>query len=114
MTPEELSEEVRAIQEDRRSIPADITERYEDYPEPEPEELDEPEDTARYRNGRRDLVQHPKPKYTYAMLAGRSAPDLRKLAKEFDVNAPVTMRKDDVIIAILKAQAESMNYRFGG
>ena len=116
MTPEELSEEVRAIQEDRRiETPEDMTDRYEaDYSDPEPEELDEPEDTSRYRGTRRDLVQHPKPKYTYAMLAGRSAPDLRKLAKEFDVNAPVTMRKDDVIIAILKAQAESMNYRFGG
>ena len=66
------------------------------------------------KNKKRDVVQHPKPKYTYAMLSVRNLADLRKLAKEIGINVPVSMRKDDLIISILKAQAESMNYRFGG
>ena len=119
MTPEELSEEVRAIQaesyNDRKPVilPPE---------EPDEPEIDDQEESAQssYHTVRRDiagdrqLIQHPKPKYTYAMLASKSAADLRKMAKDFDVNAPASMRKDDVIIAILKSQAESMNYRFGG
>ena len=117
MTPEELSEEIRAIQAESLSerkpvmLPPD---------EPDEPEIDEQEDSSQSRSGRREiggtreLIQHPKPKYTYAMLAAKSATDLRKMAKDFDVNAPASMRKDDVIIAILKSQAESMNYRFGG
>ena len=66
------------------------------------------------RNIRHEVVQHPKPKYTYAMLSMRSLADLKKLAKELEVNIPVSIRKDDLIILILKAQAEKMNYRFGG
>ena len=119
MTPEELSEEVRAIQaesyNDRKPVilPPE---------EPDEPEIDDQEESAQssYHTVRRDiagdrqLIQHPKPKYTYAMLASKSAADLRKMAKDFDVNAPATMHKDDVIIAILKSQAESMNYRLGG
>ncbi len=60
------------------------------------------------------VIQHPKPKYTYAMLAMRTTAELRKMAKEFEVNLPVSIRKDDLIILLLKAQAEKMNYRFGG
>ena len=139
LTEEELIEEVREIQEDYADEPMDdevldspVDEQEEPDILPEPEEPDEPDepdeaedtddsddqdgqDGQEQRKGyKRGLIQHPKPKYTYAMLASKTVPDLRKLAKEFDVNAPVTMRKDDVIIAILKAQAESMNYRFGG
>ena len=66
-------------------------------------------------NKRREAVmQHPKPKYTYAMLAMRTIAELRKMAKELDVSLPVSIRKDDLIILLLKAQAEKMNYRFGG
>lgn len=116
MTPEELSEEVRAIQAENYG-----TRRTMQYPD-EPDEPDEPEidgqdiqeEPVQYRGGRREMIQHPKPKYTYAMLASRSTADLRRMAKDFDVNASANMRKDDIIIAILKSQAESMNYRFGG
>ena len=65
-------------------------------------------------NNRREVIQHPKPKYTYAMLAMRTISELRKMAKDLEVNIPVSIRKDDLIILILKAQAEKMNYRFGG
>ncbi len=66
------------------------------------------------KNRREILQQHPKPKYTYAMLSMRNLTELKKLAKEFEVSLPVSIRKDDLIILILKAQAEKMNYRFGG
>ena len=134
MTPEELSEEVRAIQAESFSGHKPVM-----LPPDDPEDSEEPDEDPRdnapegydteeqppyrpegYRTPRRDisggreLIQHPKPKYTYAMLAAKSVVELRKMAKDFDVNAPASMRKDDVIIAILKSQAESMNYRFGG
>ena len=123
MTAEQLSEEVRAIQEDRyRETPKAYRTPENSMPPDEPEdsysdELDDQDEPVTYRAGQRrdrEMIQHPKPKYTYAMLSARTLADLRKLAKDFDVSTPANMRKDDVIIAILKAQAESMNYRFGG
>ena len=122
MTAEQLSEEVRAIQEDGYRAQKTYREPPSMTPD-EPEdtfsdELDDQDDPMTYRPGNvrrdREMIQHPKPKYTYAMLSARTLADLRKLAKDFEVNAPANMRKDDVIIARLKAQAESMNYRFGG
>ena len=60
------------------------------------------------------MIQHPKPKYTYAILGARNLNDLKRIAKEFNVNVSNSVRKDDLIFSILRAQAESMNYRFGG
>jgi len=57
---------------------------------------------------------HPKPKHTYGYLASKSLVDLRKIGRELNVSGPTSLRKDDLIISILRAQAESMNYRFGG
>ena len=62
----------------------------------------------------REVVQHPKPKYTYAILSTRNLTDLKRIAKDFNVEFSNSIRKDDLIISILKSQAESMNYRFGG
>ncbi len=62
----------------------------------------------------REMIQHPKPKYTYAILGARNLNDLKRIAKEFNVNVSNSVRKDDLIFSILRAQAESMNYRFGG
>ena len=123
MTAEQLSEEVRAIQEAGYREPQKTYREPQDaMPPDEPEdtysdELDDQDEPVTYRTGQRrdrEMIQHPKPKYTYAMLSARTLADLRKLAKDFEVSTPANMRKDDVIIAILKAQAESMNYRFGG
>ncbi len=61
-----------------------------------------------------EVTPHPKPKHTYSYLAAQTLADLRKLGREFNVSGPTTMHKDDLIISILKAQAESMHYRFGG
>ncbi|MBQ3695024.1 MAG: transcription termination factor Rho [Synergistaceae bacterium] len=127
---EKMREEIEEIQNAGYDDPDEIMNDDSDYPESESEsesdsdsesEQESEQESGEARNGtrsmrpgHREMVQHPKPKYTYAMLSSRSAPDLRKLAKELNVNAPVTMRKDDLIISLLRAQAESMNYRFGG
>ena len=57
---------------------------------------------------------HPKPKHTYGYLASKNLVDLRKIGRELNVPGATTLRKDDLVISILRAQAESMNYRFGG
>ncbi|RRD66186.1 transcription termination factor Rho [Fretibacterium sp. OH1220_COT-178] len=57
---------------------------------------------------------HPKPKHTYGYLASQTLADLRRIGRELNAAGASTLRKDDLIIAILRAQAESMNYRFGG
>ncbi len=68
----------------------------------------------RYTQPMREFISHPKPKYTYAYLSEQNMEDLKTLGKEFNVADTLAMRKDDLIIAILKSQAEEMNYRFGG
>ena len=119
LSPEEISEEVRAIQEEAQYDDPDDElndETDENYDGDDTDDIPETEGgrprTLRTRG--RELIQHPKPKYTYAMLSSKNTADLRKLAKELEINIPASLRKDDLIIAILKAQAESMNYRFGG
>ena len=61
-----------------------------------------------------ELPTHPKPKHTYGYLASQNLVDLRKIGRELNVSGATTLRKDDLVLSILKAQAESMNYRFGG
>jgi len=56
----------------------------------------------------------PIPKHSYGYLASQTLVDLRKIGKELNASGATTSRKDDLIISILKAQAESMNYKFGG
>ncbi len=115
---EKMREEIEDIQNAGYDEPDESMNDDSEYPESENESDQEYEEVRTVprmtRQVHREVIQHPKPKYTYAMLSTKSAPDLRKLAKEFEVNAPVTMRKDDLIISLLRAQAESMNYRFGG
>ncbi|MDR1378212.1 MAG: transcription termination factor Rho [Synergistaceae bacterium] len=56
----------------------------------------------------------PKPKHSYGYLASLTLMDLRKIGREFGVAGAASLRKDDLIISVLRAQAESMNYKFGG
>jgi transcription termination factor Rho len=56
----------------------------------------------------------PKPKHSYGYLAALTLMDLRKIGKELGVAGAASLRKDDLIISVLRAQAESMNYKFGG
>jgi transcription termination factor Rho len=61
-----------------------------------------------------EVYTPPKPKHSYGYLASLNLVDLRKIGKELGVSGATLLRKDDLIISVLKAQAESMNYKFGG
>ena len=56
----------------------------------------------------------PRPKHTFADLSGRTLADLRKQAKDLGLSSITAMRKDDLVIAVLKEQTEQMGFRFGG
>ena len=112
---DEASEEI--IENEDEEI--EDQEDQEEEEEEEEEEAEEAEQTvtprmALRKNKKHQTIQHPKPKYTYAMLSVRNIADLKKLAKDFSMTFPNSIRKDDLIISILKTQAENMNYRFGG
>ncbi len=56
----------------------------------------------------------PRPRHSFANLSGKTLTELRKHAKELGVTGITTLRKDDLVIAILKEQSEQMGFRFGG
>lgn len=55
-----------------------------------------------------------RPRIDFNQLAAMSATELRKIAKELGVSSPSTMRKDDLVVSVLGAQATQMGFRFGG
>jgi transcription termination factor Rho len=56
----------------------------------------------------------PTPRMDFNKLAAMPITELRKVAKELGVQSPTTLRKDDLIISALGAQAANMGFRFGG
>jgi transcription termination factor Rho len=64
--------------------------------------------------GQTEFYVPPKPKHSYGYLAAQTLADLRRIAKDLNVSGATALRKDDLVVSILKAQAESMNYKFGG
>lgn len=58
--------------------------------------------------------KHAKPRYGFNNLSVLVKTELLKIAEEFSVTANEKIRKDDLIVEILRAQAESMGYKFGG
>ncbi len=56
----------------------------------------------------------PKPRYSYNKLSSLVLSELRQIARELGVNGSSSMRKDSLILALLKKQAEDMRYRFSG
>lgn len=70
-------------------------------------------------NGSLETVESTKtaavrPKHSFGALCGLNVPDLRKVAKEVGVTGASALRKDDLVVAILKEQSEKMGHRFGG
>ncbi|HCD72287.1 MAG TPA: transcription termination factor Rho [Thermovirga lienii] len=65
-------------------------------------------------NGNGESKKVPKPKHTFSELEKKNITELRKLAKKMKVQGFSTLRKDDLIIAILAKQSEEMGFRFGG
>ena len=58
--------------------------------------------------------KHTHPKLGFNFLAQQTLAELRKIAKEIGVTSISARRKDDLIVDILKTQAETMGYRFNG
>lgn len=66
-------------------------------------------------NDKKNFSQkHTHPKLGFNSLAAQSITDLKKIAKEIGVKSISARRKDDLIVDILKTQAETMGYRFNG
>lgn len=67
------------------------------------------------RNNRHNQYKHNPPKLGFNFLAAQTLTELKKIAKEIGID-PAGLRrgKDDLIVDILKTQAESMGYRFNG
>ena len=62
----------------------------------------------------RQQYKHTHPKLGFNFLAAQTLAELRKIAKEIGVSSISARRKDDLIVDILKTQAETMGYRFNG
>jgi len=77
------------------------------------EETPPPNDTPA-NNGNGETKKVPRPKHSFADLSGRTLADLRKYAKDLGVAGISALRKDDLVIAILKEQTGQMGFRFGG
>ena len=58
--------------------------------------------------------KHTHPKLGFNFLAQQTLADLRKIAKDIGITSISARRKDDLIVDILKTQAETMGYRFSG
>ncbi len=72
------------------------------------------ENAANADEGETETRRMPRPRHNFANLSGRTLTDLRKHAKELGVTGITALRKDDLVIAILKEQTEQMGFRFGG
>lgn len=59
-------------------------------------------------------TQPAKPRHSYGKLSALVMADLKKVAKDVGVTGASSMRKDDLVIAILREQASGMGFRFGG
>ncbi|MBL3593241.1 MAG: transcription termination factor Rho [Synergistaceae bacterium] len=56
----------------------------------------------------------PRPRHSYGKLTSLLLTDLRKLAREQGVPGASSLKKDDLVIALLRHQSEEMGFRFGG
>ncbi|PIE53806.1 MAG: transcription termination factor Rho [Dethiosulfovibrio peptidovorans] len=71
-------------------------------------------DSSRIETERIPRKSPPNPRFSYGKLAALTIPELRQIAKEDDLSGISTLRKDDLILAILEGQAKRMKTRFGG
>jgi len=66
------------------------------------------------QNGNNKQQKHTHPKLGFNFLAQQTLAELRKIAKEIGITSISARRKDDLIVDILKTQAETMGYKFNG
>lgn len=77
-------------------------------------EADKEQNGSYNGNGYSKQHKHTHPKLGFNFLAQQTLAELRKIAKEIGVTSISARRKDDLIVDILKTQAETMGYRFNG
>lgn len=77
-------------------------------------EADKEQNGSNNGNGYGKQHKHTHPKLGFNFLAQQTLAELRKIAKEIGVTSISARRKDDLIVDILKTQAETMGYRFNG
>ena len=82
--------------------------------QPRTESLPAADNAANAEEGETETRKIPRPRHNFANLSGRTLTELRKHAKELGVTGITTLRKDDLVIAVLKEQSEQMGFRFGG
>ena len=82
--------------------------------QPTTESLPAADNAANAEEGETETRKIPRPRHNFANLSGRTLTELRKHAKELGVTGITTLRKDDLVIAVLKEQSEQMGFRFGG
>lgn len=58
--------------------------------------------------------KHSHPKQSFNSLNSKTIVELKEIAKDLEITSIATRRKDDLIVDILKKQAETMGYRFNG
>jgi len=58
--------------------------------------------------------KHSHPKQGFNSLNSKTITELKEIAKELEISSVTTRRKDDLVVDILKKQAEMMGYRFNG
>ncbi len=80
----------------------------------QPQTLSENIKQEQDKNGTKNQYKHSHPKLGFNHLAAQTLAELRKIAKEIGVPSISARRKDDLIVDILKTQAETMGYRFNG
>jgi len=72
-------------------------------------------ETAPQNGGEAQEASAPRPRYSYGKLASLTVTELKKIAKELGVTGCSSCRrKEDLLVSVLKANAESQGYRFGG
>lgn len=81
---------------------------------PETQEAQPKETAAPAPQNDNGQYRHVHPKFGFNFLETQSLTDLRGIAKETGVTSYSSLRKDDLIIEILRVQAEQLGYRFGG
>ena len=85
-----------------------------EQPAEEPQ-MDRRQEAETEKNNNKDQYKHVRPKLSFNFLASQTIAELRRIAKdEVGMQSVSARRKDDLIVDILRTQAEALGYRFGG
>lgn len=109
-TPKVKTEYKKSQSED-----AKVEEPSKSTPTTKKKDVAEPKQTSSSEQDSKGSAQkHTRPKQSFNTLNSLSLNELKKIAKELEIPSIASRRKDDLIVDILKKQAETMGYRFNG